>query len=270
MYNRRTIDRRLTDEFVAGVQQFLDYAFSQTIHVSKNTVRCPCLKCKNMRFHNKDEITVHLWSRGFMPNYHVWTSHGEEPSEEARKLYDYINDGRISLWPGCQRQTKMSAMSELLNLKSETNMSDACFDRMLTIFRNCMPEGANIPKNFYDTKKMIKQMGLPYVKIHACINDCIIYYKEYNDLNSCPLCKHPRYKNCSERRSTMEPFKVLRYLPITPRLQRLYMSSNSAEHMLWHSNMVHPADVEAWKNFNITHPDFACDPRNIRLGLCTD
>jgi hypothetical protein len=34
--------------------------------------------------------------------------------------------------------------------------------------------------------------------------------------------------------------------------------------------MVHLSDGEAWKKFNEDHQDFAFDPRNIRLGLCTD
>jgi hypothetical protein len=34
--------------------------------------------------------------------------------------------------------------------------------------------------------------------------------------------------------------------------------------------MVHPSDTEAWKEFNCVHLNFASDPRNIRLGLCTD
>ena len=32
----------------------------------------------------------------------------------------------------------------------------------------------------------------------------------------------------------------------------------------------HPADGEAWKEFDIEWETFAADPRNIRLGLATD
>ena len=47
--------------------------------------------------------------------------------------------------------------------------------------------------------------------------------------------------------------------------------------MRWHSTyprvsgtMAHPSDAEAWKHFDNTYPDFAEEPRNVRLGLCTD
>ena len=71
---------------------------------------------------------------------------------------------------------------------------------------------------------------------------------------------------------------VLRYFPLASRLQRLYMSSKTAMHMRWHKEGVrrdsvvisHPTDGEAWKQFDLMHPEFSSDCRNIRLGLCTD
>jgi len=45
--------------------------------------------------------------------------------------------------------------------------------------------------------------------------------------------------------------------------------------MVWHQEgvfykpdlMVHPADGEAWNKFDEAHPEFACEARNVRLGL---
>ena len=34
--------------------------------------------------------------------------------------------------------------------------------------------------------------------------------------------------------------------------------------------MTHPSHAEAWRYFDEMHPDFAADPRNVRLGLCSD
>ena len=34
--------------------------------------------------------------------------------------------------------------------------------------------------------------------------------------------------------------------------------------------ITHPSHDEAWRHFDQTHPDFASDPRNIRLGLYAD
>jgi hypothetical protein len=33
---------------------------------------------------------------------------------------------------------------------------------------------------------------------------------------------------------------------------------------------MHPSDSEAWKHFNIMHPHFSAESRNVHLGLYTD
>jgi len=72
--------------------------------------------------------------------------------------------------------------------------------------------------------------------------------------------------------------KVLRYLPFIPRLQRLFMSEESAKQMTWHKNgirynpdkMVHPSDGEAWQTFDGIYADKALEARNVRVAFATD
>jgi hypothetical protein len=74
--------------------------------------------------------------------------------------------------------------------------------------------------------------------------------------------------------------KQLRYMPITPRLKRLYLSEETAKHMRWHKEgkcdsedldiMSHPADSEAWEALDRFNPEFARDLRSVCLGLSTD
>jgi len=74
------------------------------------------------------------------------------------------------------------------------------------------------------------------------------------------------------------PHKVMRYFPLAPRLQQLYVSPDIAKEMRWHKDrpfsedgkMRHPADSIAWKSFNLEYPSFAEDSRNVRLGLASD
>ncbi|KAI5313808.1 hypothetical protein L3X38_042984 [Prunus dulcis] len=55
------------------------------------------------------------------------------------------------------------------------------------------------------------------------------------------------------------------------------MSTHTATDMRWHKEkrvdddvMRYPADGAEWKEFDRTFPEFAADPRNVRLGLATD
>ena len=48
----RLVDERLDDEYLEGVENFLDYAFS---HAGReNEIRCPCIKCCNTYSHPCD------------------------------------------------------------------------------------------------------------------------------------------------------------------------------------------------------------------------
>ena len=119
-------------------------------------------------------------------------------------------------------------------------------------------------------------LGLHYIKIDACLSNCMSYSKEHANANECVVCGVFRWKS-SDDHSTNEftkpskkkkiRVKVLRYFSLKPRLQRLYMSSNTASHMKWHVDgrmegemMRHPLDSLAWKNFDSIHPSFALEP----------
>jgi hypothetical protein len=65
---------------------------------------------------------------------------------------------------------------------------------------------------------------------------------------------------------------------LIPRLKRIFSSKRTAEEVQWHklkrkpmeNELNHPADGEAWKDFDRKYGWFAEDARNIRLGLATD
>ena len=74
---------------------------------------------------------------------------------------------------------------------------------------------------------MAKGVGLGYVKIHACENDCILFWKEHAKKDVCPKCDTSRWKSENSSPSGKHvhrvPRKVLRYFPIKKRLQWYFM-----------------------------------------------
>ncbi|KAK4395948.1 hypothetical protein Sango_1749100 [Sesamum angolense] len=107
----------------------------------------------------------------------------------------------------------------------------------------------------------------------------LVDIKDDVDLEYCKFCGDGRYKPARGRDPHLKksPYAILRYLPLTPRLQRLYSSRAIAEHMTWYAthqtnegSMCHLSNAEAWKHFDWMYPDFVEEPRNVQLGLCTD
>ncbi|KAL4286637.1 hypothetical protein AHAS_Ahas19G0106100 [Arachis hypogaea] len=206
------------------------------------------------------------------------------PNEEAKKFYNLIDGASQELYPGCKKFSTLSFTIRLYLLKCLHGWSNASFTSLLELLKEAMPE-IKIPPSFHKTKAMIRDLGLDYKKIDACPNDCLLYRKELKDETQCRVCGTSRYTENSSDNSENQPHnkgrpipvKTLRYFPIIPRLQRLFMCSKTAASLRWHDEervkdgtLKHPADGLAWKNFDEMNEDFAKESRNIRLGLSSD
>ena len=69
-------------------------------------------------------------------------------------------------------------------------------------------------EDFYRSKKLLEGLGMQYVKIDVCYNNCMLYWKDNEHKDKCDLCDTSRY----EVGHNKVPHKVLRYLPIVDRL----------------------------------------------------
>ena len=123
------------------------------------------------------------------------------------------------MWPDCKNYTKLSVVSELLVLKIDYNMIDNCFDAMIGKIKKILPENQQLPKNYYETKKMMKKIGLAELKIDSCSKHYILYYNKHEDKLEYPECHELCYKRHSKTRILQ---KVFRYFPLAPRLKKLY------------------------------------------------
>ena len=73
----------------------------------------------------------------------------------------------------------------------------------------------------YETKKIIKDLGLSYEKIDACPNDCMLFWKENFNLEACLNCSHSRWAsneagvlknmNASSMKGKKKATKILRW-----------------------------------------------------------
>jgi hypothetical protein len=153
---------------------------------------------------------------------------------------------------------------------------------VLAVLGTMLPKDHMLPKNTYESMKLLRTLKMPYESIHACPNGCVLFRgEELKAATHYPKCKASRYVevNGSDRKKEQSkiPEMVVRYLPLTPRLQRMFMTEESTKQMTWHKDdkrysdkMVHPANADAWRYFDIQNPDKAKDARNVRVAIATD
>ena len=80
-----------------------------------------------------------------------------------------------------------------------------------------------------------------YEAIHACPDDHVIYYNQHEIETKCMECHVTRYHTNKVTKNM--PQKVLRYIPIIPRLQRLFRCKNIAQFMDYHARNISQDDV---------------------------
>ena len=147
----------------------------------------------------------------------------------------------------------------MLHIKSSYRISNRAFSEILKLLSYAFPD-CEIPKSYDESKKYLREIGLGYKSIHVCKNNCVLFRKEYADMEVCPKCGESRWEDSDG--SKRFPHKVLRHFPLIPWLKRIFASKTTAESTQWHkkqrvaveNEMSHPADGEAWKYFDKRNP----------------
>ncbi|GKA14990.1 hypothetical protein Tco_0694737 [Tanacetum coccineum] len=145
------------------------------------------------------------------------------PNNEFEEL---LSRSTQKLYPGCD-MTTLEFTTEISHIKALHKITDAGFNKILALLQKaCSPsKGYNFPSSYYEIKKTYKKIGLGYESIHACINDCFLFWGSEDNLKM-PNC--PKDNNTPGKKVHK---KVLRYFLINPRLQRLYKYSSHCKGM---------------------------------------
>ncbi|KAL0433561.1 UNVERIFIED_CONTAM: hypothetical protein Slati_2690400 [Sesamum latifolium] len=123
------------------------------------------------------------------------------------------------LWNGCT-QFQLTLIVGLVTIKAEANFSERTYNQISLWANNILPCNHTLPLDYYSTKKLIRDLGLPVEKIDACKNGCMLYWKDDIDLDYCKFYGEARYKPIREQNLNRKktPYAILRYLPLMPRL----------------------------------------------------
>ncbi|GKB29539.1 hypothetical protein Tco_0868940 [Tanacetum coccineum] len=157
--------------------------------------------------------------------------------DDLVNFQELLLDAENPLYEGCLDFTKLSAIVKLLNLKGKYGCSDKFFTELLGLLKKMLHAGNKMVEKTYQAKKVMKLMGSGYKKIHVCINNCLLYWKDDKDLTACRTCGMSRWKVDNKTHKVYENIsaKVMWYFPIIPRLQRLFKIRSISEDLRWHT-----------------------------------
>ena len=133
-----------------------------------------------------------------------------------------------------------------------------------------LPQPNLLPDSYSAAMKLIEPFLIQPLVFDVCPNDCMIFRGAYATDTECPFCTSKRYK------ANLTPQRRFQYLPIGPRLERLFGTPNLAQIVQAHELSATPSilcdiqDSRAWNSAYSKDGIFKADPRGISFGLCTD
>ncbi|KAL0331747.1 UNVERIFIED_CONTAM: hypothetical protein Sangu_1720200 [Sesamum angustifolium] len=111
--------------------------------------------------------------KGFVDGYYSWTAHGE-----AQVLENYDDQPA----PVCLETPVALGMRTQWGGYKQMNWDQRMVSQWAS---DLLPRDHTLPSNYYNAKKMIRDLGLPVEKIHACRNSCMLYWKDDIDMEYC-------------------------------------------------------------------------------------
>ncbi|XP_075633708.1 uncharacterized protein LOC142606210 [Castanea sativa] len=264
-------------EYIEGLLNFVEFASE---HASDGKIFCPCTKCVNLCLVPPGVAREHLWRKGMLQSYTHWKWHGESADaptatecgsshvQDSLEQYGDFRGMLHDLCPTHEMPPEPMQEGERVQQQAQGQPTDGAqkFYNMIDDVDKPLYADAKLPKDHYKAKKIVRDLGLGYEKIHACPNDWMLFWKENVNLEACPCCKVSRWKtneasvtgnNASSSKGKKKAAKILRWFPLKSKLQRLFLSPDLASSMKWHVN-------------GRTDDEFSFDPRNVRLGLTAD
>ncbi|PHT33867.1 hypothetical protein CQW23_25667 [Capsicum baccatum] len=173
----------------------------------------------------------------------------------SKDYFELLKDGSEDLYEG-SKYSKLEFLLKLYHIKCLSGLSEG-ITMLLDLLRDAF-KFEKISIYFYEAKKTINKLFLDYIKIDACPNDCMFYWEDDVNAESCMYCHTSRWK--PEKDSNLD-------------------HAPSTKHMRWHAEdgnkdgiLRYPrsSKYSRWKRLEINYPEFASDPQNVLLGIASD
>jgi ferredoxin-like protein FixX len=205
----------------------------------------------------------------------------DPPTTEVDTFFKFLKGSENPLHEHTE-VTLRDFITRMMAIKSKYFFSNNCYNDLVKLISDILSKPHKVPKDMYQSKKMMSALSLKYEKIDVCPDNCMLFWKEHANEKKCLECGQSRFIEVvtqdGEKMTIEVTQKQLHYFPITPRLKRLFISKKIVRHMRWHKEGIyenngvvgHPSDGVAWKVLNRFDANFVSDARNVRLGLAID
>ena len=113
----------------------------------------------------------------------------QSPNPESRRFFEMLEAAKHPIYDGCKEgHSPLSAATRMMRIKTNFNLTEDCVDAFADMFYDYLPEGNLAPRSYYAIQKLVAGLGLPYQIIDVCRDNCMIFWREDANLESCRFC----------------------------------------------------------------------------------
>ena len=134
-----------------------------------------------------------------------------------------------------------------------SNMPNTAFNQMRYAFQHKM----EIVSLYRITHKLAAISGVMPKYFDCCVKSCVMFGRKYKDHTECPVCGEPRYVNNDSTR----PRRVFCYIPLIPRLQKLFANAQVSKELLYRHHYQRDASGDICDVFDGEHYARLCKTR---------
>jgi hypothetical protein len=71
--------------------------------------------------------------------------------------------------------TVLQVVTHLMAMKSKYNFLNQCYNDIVKLIIDLIPTKHNMPKDLYQSKKIVSSLGMNYEKIDVCEKNCMLF-----------------------------------------------------------------------------------------------
>jgi hypothetical protein len=159
---------------------------------------------------DKTTIAIHLCKNGFVQGYEVWKFHGESgtrviaedehicdmgvdrmdemlkviqaevtedpPTTEVQAFFKLLNALEELLYEHTE-VTLLAFITRLMTIKFKYFFSNNCYNDLMKLVSDILLKPHKVPKDMYQSKKLMYVLSLKYEKIDICLDNCMLFWK---------------------------------------------------------------------------------------------
>jgi hypothetical protein len=134
----------------------------------------------------------------------------EDPEETAKAFYTMMEAAQKPLHEKTM-VSQLDGISRLIALKSQLGISQDGFDLVLKVLGKLFLKDHILPKNTYESQRLLRALKMPYEAIQACPNGCVLFRGDHEEATHCPKCKASRFVEVEGSDGTKRQTKIPRW-----------------------------------------------------------